>query len=68
MTSPPEPETVKLLSGVIASSPLVRLTTPKPKIVRWAGGKASQLLPFMTIPADVPVEVSRNEVFSVDSN
>lgn len=60
-SSPPEHESVKLLSGVIASSPLIRLATPKPRVVRWAGGKISHFLPFMTIPADVPVEhLSRN--------
>ncbi|KAK7691823.1 hypothetical protein QCA50_005227 [Cerrena zonata] len=58
---PPSPETVKLLHGVIASSPLIRQTYPAPKVMRWAGGKMSHVLPWKTFPADVPAEhLSRN--------
>ena len=54
---PPSPETVKLFHGVIASSPLIRQAFPAPKIMRWAGGKMSNLLPWKAFPADVPAEV-----------
>ncbi|CAL1711442.1 unnamed protein product [Somion occarium] len=59
---PPSQNTVKLLRGVIASSPLIRQTTPAPKVMRWAGGKLANLFPFKTFPADVPADyLSRNE-------
>ncbi|KAI0076518.1 lysophospholipase [Panus rudis PR-1116 ss-1] len=58
---PPSPETVKLLRGVIASSPLIQLPTPKPKWLRWTGAKLATLAPYTQFPADVPAEhLSRN--------
>ncbi|EMD32944.1 hypothetical protein CERSUDRAFT_160986 [Gelatoporia subvermispora B] len=60
---PPSEETVKLLSGVIASSPLLLQTFPASKVLRWAGGKARFIAPTMTIAAPVPVEdLSHNQV------
>lgn len=55
--APPEKETVLGLAGVIASSPLILQTKPAPKAVRWIGGKASLLLPSLTIPAEVKSQV-----------
>lgn len=56
--APPASESVKLLSGVIASSPLIRLTTPQPVILRWIGRKLANIFPYLSFPADVPAEVS----------
>ncbi|KAI9059512.1 alpha/beta-hydrolase [Trametes sanguinea] len=53
---PPAPESVKLLSGIIASSPLLLQTHPAPKILRYIGGKACLLFPNLLIDAPVPVE------------
>ncbi|KDQ50893.1 hypothetical protein JAAARDRAFT_41682 [Jaapia argillacea MUCL 33604] len=52
-TPPPSPSTISLLSGVIATSPLLLQTTPASKVLRWVGGKASSFAPYMTIPAEV---------------
>ncbi|KAI4527615.1 alpha/beta-hydrolase [Schizophyllum commune Loenen D] len=46
----------KTLSGVIASSPLVGLTNPKSKLIRYIGGKAAVLMPWFSIPAKVEPE------------
>ena len=56
-SAPPEKETVSLLSGVIASSPLIHQTFPASKILRYIGGKASAVLPGLLIDAPVAVEV-----------
>ncbi|CDO74696.1 hypothetical protein BN946_scf184847.g4 [Trametes cinnabarina] len=53
---PPAQETVKLLSGVIATSPLLLQTYPAPKLLRYIGGKASALLPNLLVDAPVAVE------------
>ncbi|TBU27908.1 lysophospholipase [Dichomitus squalens] len=55
-TAPPERETLSLLTGVIASSPLVHQTYPASKILRYIGGKASTVFPHLLIDAPVPVE------------
>jgi acylglycerol lipase len=44
-TGPPSQDTVKLLSGVIASSPLLILSTPASPFQRWMGRKARPFLP-----------------------
>jgi len=49
-TGPPSPDTVKLLSGVIASSPLLILSTPTPSFQRWLGRKARPFLPNLLVP------------------
>ena len=56
-TGPPSPDTVKLLSGVIVSSPLLILTTPASPFQRWLGRKARPFMPNLTVPAPVSEEV-----------
>jgi len=46
-------ESVSQLSGVIASSPCLRLTKPPLGIVRWLGSRARAILPNQNIPASV---------------
>jgi len=41
------------LAGVISTSPLIEQATPAPRLLRWAGGKASILAPHMSFPAGV---------------
>ncbi|EPQ55214.1 lysophospholipase [Gloeophyllum trabeum ATCC 11539] len=55
-SAPPSASTVSLLSGVIACSPLLRQTTPASSVLKWVGGKASKVMPYMTIPAEVKAE------------
>jgi acylglycerol lipase len=50
---PPSPETVKLLNGVIGSSPLIHLTNPASTFQRWAGRIAKPFLPYLPLPAPV---------------
>ncbi|RDB24980.1 putative monoglyceride lipase [Hypsizygus marmoreus] len=45
--------TITSLSGVIATSPLIHQAKPAPKLLRWAGGKASAFVPHKLIPAHV---------------
>ena len=56
-SAPPAKETVSLLSGVIATSPLLHQTFPASKILRFLGGKASAVLPNLLIDAPIPLEV-----------
>jgi len=68
-TGPPSPDTVKLLSGVIASSPLLILSTPTPSFQRWLGRKARPLLPNLPISTpmdegDLNRHPERNKVLS----
>jgi acylglycerol lipase len=56
--SPPDKSTVASLRGVISSSPLIILSNPPNKAVRWLGEKAGLLLPYKTIPATTKAEVS----------
>jgi len=61
--APPSPETVKLLSGVIGSSPLIQLAHAAPSYQRWAGRKARSFFPYLTIPAPVkPDDLSHDPV------
>ncbi|KAL1745172.1 Alpha/Beta hydrolase protein [Schizophyllum fasciatum] len=46
----------KTLSGVIASSPLVGLTNPRSKLLRFIGGKAAVIMPWLSISAKVEPE------------
>ena len=55
--APPTPDGLKLFKAVIISSAFIVLTHPKPRIVRWTGGKLALLRPYQLIPADVGVEV-----------
>jgi len=60
-SAPPAQEAVDLLSGVIASSPLVTQTKPAAKVARWIGSRASMLSPNMNIPAEIkPEHLSRD--------
>jgi len=56
-TGPPSPDTVKLLSGVIASSPLLILSTPASPFQRWLGRKARPFLPNLQVPTPMNEEV-----------
>ncbi|KAI0312007.1 lysophospholipase [Amylostereum chailletii] len=58
----------KSLSGVIASSPLLRLTHPPLGPVRWAGGKAGQMFPNLTIPAGVDPKHLSHDPAAVEEN
>lgn len=46
-----------MISGVIASSPLLLQTFPASKLLRWVGEKAAFVLPWMPFPAEVHAEV-----------
>jgi len=46
-------ESVSQLSGIIASSPCLRLTKPPLGIVRWLGGRVRAILPNQNVPASV---------------
>ena len=50
-------ESVSQLSGIIASSPCIRLTKPPASITRWLGGFARTVLPNQNIPASVDSKV-----------
>ncbi|KAF9653756.1 alpha/beta-hydrolase [Thelephora ganbajun] len=68
-TAPPSPDTVKLLSGVIVSSPLLVLSTPASPFQRWLGRKARPFLPNLPVPApmnegDLNRNPERNKVLS----
>ncbi|KAI1783808.1 Alpha/Beta hydrolase protein [Ganoderma leucocontextum] len=54
--APPAKETLSMLAGVVASSPLVPQTFPASKVLRFIQGKASMLLPNILIDAPVAVE------------
>ncbi|KAI0067636.1 alpha beta-hydrolase [Artomyces pyxidatus] len=62
-TAPPSKETISLLTGVIVSSPLIRLTSPPVSMVRWLGGRATTVMPNFNIPASVePKHLSHDPV------
>ncbi|KAA1470435.1 lysophospholipase [Dentipellis sp. KUC8613] len=61
-------EVVGALAGVIASSPLLRLTHPPLGLVRWAGGKLGILLPDQYIPATVKPETLSHDPQIVEDN
>jgi len=46
-------ESVSQLSGIITSSPCIRLTKPPATITRWLGSRARSILPNQNIPASV---------------
>ena len=54
---PPSPETIGLLSGVIASGPLLILSTPASPFQRWLGRKARPFLPNLLVPTPMNEEV-----------
>ena len=49
-------EPLKCLSGVIATSPLIRQAHPAPKIQRFAAGIVSNIVPTLLLPAEVKAE------------
>lgn len=55
-SGPPAPSTLALLSGVIATAPLILQTTPASKVTRFIGGGLSTLAPHKVIPAKVKAE------------
>ncbi|TFY63419.1 hypothetical protein EVG20_g6321 [Dentipellis fragilis] len=61
-------ETVSMLAGVIASSPLLHLTHPPLGLVRWAGGKLGMLLPDQYIPATVKPETLSHDPQIAEDN
>lgn len=54
---PPSPETVSLLSGVIAISPLVELGVPAPKVSRQLVKTVSSVIPNFPFNPPLPPEV-----------
>src|SRR5258708_39734233 len=58
-TRPDTQESVSQLSGIIASSPCLRLTKPPASITRRLGGFARAILPNQNIPASVDSKVHR---------
>lgn len=52
-TTSPHHAKVFLLSGVIATSPLIHMTKPTSKLMRAIGGFLSKLVPYASFPADV---------------
>jgi acylglycerol lipase len=54
-TRHPQREILKLLSGVIASSPLILQTKPAAKPLLWLGSLAGRVLPGKLIPAPLDV-------------
>ncbi|KAI0795142.1 lysophospholipase [Abortiporus biennis] len=55
-TPPPSPETVKSLSGIIASSPFILHSNPPNKLLRFVGEKLCHVAPYASFPADVPAD------------
>jgi len=52
-----------VLSGVIVTSPLIILTKPASKLVRWIADKAGPILPNLPIPAETkPEDLSHDPV------
>jgi acylglycerol lipase len=50
-------DSVSQLSGIIATSPCIRLTKPPIGIVRWLGARVRTILPNQNIPASVEPKV-----------
>lgn len=55
--SPPDRETLSLLSGVIASSPFVHITHPPPLFVQWLLGKLRKVFPNANLSSPVQDKV-----------
>ncbi|KAF8483652.1 lysophospholipase [Russula ochroleuca] len=68
VTRPHTQESVSQLSGIIASSPCIRLTKPPASITRLLGGIARAILPNQNIPASVdPKHLSRDPAVVKDN-
>lgn len=50
-------DSVSQLSGIIATSPCIRLTKPPAGITRWLGSRVRSILPNQNIPASVDAKV-----------
>lgn len=57
-SAPPSKEIVSSLAGAIALSPLILQAIPSPTVLRFIGHNVGMILPNLSIPADVTVEVS----------
>ncbi|KAI1782744.1 lysophospholipase [Ganoderma leucocontextum] len=66
--APPVKETLSMLAGVVASSPLVLQTFPASKVLRFIGGKASALLPNVLVDAPVAVEDLSHDPVANEAN
>lgn len=55
--APPSAETIALLSGVIASSPFVRISHQPPAVVVWALGVLSKIIPNKQLSTPVQDKV-----------
>ncbi|KAL1949729.1 hypothetical protein VTO73DRAFT_8610 [Trametes versicolor] len=59
--APPTPDTVALVSGIIAQGPLVHLTYPAAKVLRLIAKGLAKVAPSTPFPAPMPAErFSRN--------
>ncbi|KAF7798974.1 hypothetical protein EIP86_010203 [Pleurotus ostreatoroseus] len=59
---PPSPESMKLFTGVICSSPLIALTRSQPRPLRWLISLLAAFFPDKVVPTDPNVEwLSRSE-------
>ncbi|KAM5537986.1 hypothetical protein V8D89_008462 [Ganoderma adspersum] len=66
--APPAKETVSMLAGVVASSPLVLQTFPASKVLRFIGGKASAVLPNVLIDAPIVIEDLSHDPVANEAN
>ncbi|KAH9909432.1 lysophospholipase [Epithele typhae] len=69
--APPKQETLALLSGIIAGSPLVQQSTPTAKPLRVVGGLASGVLPWTLIATpliadDLSHDTAENQKYVAD--
>lgn len=69
--APPSPDTVALVSGIIAQGPLVHLTYPAAKVLRLIARGLGKVAPSTPFPAPMPAEVSlprysRASVYAAD--
>ncbi|KAI0753184.1 lysophospholipase [Daedaleopsis nitida] len=51
--APPSPENVSLLSGVVATSPLLVQPSPVPRSLRFVAGVVGMIFPTLLVPAPV---------------
>ncbi len=57
----PSPETLAMVTGVITQAPLIHLTYPAAKILRYIAAGLSRVLPALPFPADMPEKVSHSQ-------
>ncbi|KAI0261289.1 alpha beta-hydrolase [Gloeopeniophorella convolvens] len=61
-------DSVAQLSGIIATSPCIRLTKPPAGIARWLGSRARTLFPNQNIPASVEAKYLSHDPAVVKDN